>query len=198
MVKIAVTGNIGSGKTTVIKLFEQYGFPIFNSDLASRNAENDPVIVSNFLDIVGHDVLVDGEIDRNLMRERVFNDSDLLQRVNDLMIPYVKNEYLKFLNEYKEEKATIMESAIIFETYTQNKFDVVITVVADKETRIKRVLERDGISEELALAKMKNQLSDDHKVKYSDFIIINEDMPNCDNITILRKQIEQILKILNL
>jgi dephospho-CoA kinase len=198
MVKIAVTGNIGSGKTTVIKLFEQYGFPIFNSDLASRNAENDPVIVSNFLDIVGHDVLVDGEIDRNLMRERVFNDSDLLQRVNDLMIPYVKNEYLKFLNEYKEEKATIMESAIIFETYTQNKFDVVITVVADKETRLKRVLERDGISEELALAKMKNQLSDDHKVKYSDFIIINEDMPNCDNITILRKQIEQILKILNL
>ena len=198
MVKIAVTGNIGSGKTTVIKLFEQYGFPIFNSDLESRNAENDPVIVSNFLDIVGHDVLVDGEIDRNLMRERVFNDSDLLQRVNDLMIPYVKNEYLKFLNEYKEEKATIMESAIIFETYTQNKFDVVITVVADKETRLKRVLERDGISEELALAKMKNQLSDDHKVKYSDFIIINEDMPNCDNITILRKQIEQILKILNL
>jgi dephospho-CoA kinase len=198
MVKIAVTGNIGSGKTTVIKLFEQYGFPIFNSDLASRNAENDPVIVSNFLDIVGHDVLVDGEIDRNLMRERVFNDSDLLQRVNDLMIPYVKNEYLKFLNEYKEEKATIMESAIIFETYTQNKFDVVITVVADKETRLKRVLERDGISEELALAKMKNQLSDDHKVKYSDFIIINEDMPNCDNITILRKQIQQILKILNL
>lgn len=198
MVKIAVTGNIGSGKTTVIKLFEQYGFPIFNSDLASRNAENDPVIISNFLDIVGHDVLVDGEIDRNLMRERVFNDSDLLQRVNDLMIPYVKNEYLKFLNEYKEEKATIMESAIIFETYTQNKFDVVITVVADKETRLKRVLERDGISEELALAKMKNQLSDDHKVKYSDFIIINEDMPNCDNITILRKQIEQILKILNL
>jgi dephospho-CoA kinase len=198
MIKICVTGNIGSGKTTVTKLFEQYGFPIFNSDLISRNAENDPVILSNFLDIVGHDVLVDGEIDRNLMRERVFNDSNLLQRVNDLMVPYVKNEYLKFLNEYKEEKATIMESAIIFETYTQNKFDVVITVVADKETRIKRVLERDGISEELALAKMKNQLSDDHKVKYSDFIIINEDMPNCDNITILRKQIEQILKILNL
>jgi dephospho-CoA kinase len=198
MVKIAVTGNIGSGKTTVIKLFEQYGFPIFNSDLVSRDAENDPVILTNFLDIVGHDVLVDGEIDRNLMRERVFNDSNLLQRVNDLMVPYVKNEYLKFLNEYKEEKATIMESAIIFETYTQNKFDVVITVVADKETRLKRVLERDGIGEELALAKMKNQLSDDHKVKYSDFIIINEDMPNCDNITILRKQIEQILKILNL
>jgi dephospho-CoA kinase len=198
MIKIALTGNIGSGKTTVMKLFEQYGFPIFNSDLASRKAENDPVIVSNFLDIVGHDVLIDGKIDRNLMRERVFNDSNLLQQVNDLMVPYVKNEYLKFLKEYKEEKATIMESAIIFETYTQNKFDVVITVVADKETRLKRVMERDGIGEELALAKMKNQFSDDHKVKYSDFIIVNEDMPNCDNITILRKQIEQILKILNI
>lgn len=196
MIKIAVTGNIGSGKTTVIKLFEQYGFPIFNSDVASREAENDPNIVSKFLDIVGHDVLADGVIDRNLMRHRVFNDSNLLQQVNELMVPYVTNKYLDFLKEHKGEKATIMESAIIFETYNQNKFDVIITVVADKETRLKRVKERDGISEELALAKMKNQFSDDHKVKYSDFIIVNEDMPNCDNITILRKQIEQIIKII--
>lgn len=195
MIKIALTGNIGSGKTTVMKLFEQYGFPIFNSDLASREAEKDPNMISNFLDIVGHDVLVGGVIDRNLMRNRIFNDSNLLQQVNELMVPYVTKKYLKFLKEHKDEKATIMESAIIFETYTQNKFDVIITVVADKETRLKRVMKRDGIGEELALAKMKNQFSDDHKVKYSDFIIVNEDMPNCDNITILRKQIEQIIKI---
>ena len=89
MIKIALTGNIGSGKTTVMKLFEQYGFPVFNSDLASREAEKDPNMISKFLDIVGYDVLIDGVIDRNLMRNRVFNDSNLLQQVNELMVPYV-------------------------------------------------------------------------------------------------------------
>jgi dephospho-CoA kinase len=193
MIKIALTGNIGAGKSTVSKIFEEYGFPVFNSDLASREAENDPEILSKFLDIVGHDILNDGVIDRAIMRERIFNDSVMLQRVNDLMVPYVSKKYRDFLKEHKNSLITVMESAIIFEGYHQNKFDFVITVIADKETRIKRTMKRDGLSLDLVLAKMKNQLSDDFKAKQSDFIIINEDMPNCDFKMLLNKQLKPII-----
>lgn len=196
MIKIALTGNIGAGKTTVSKIFESHGIPVFNSDLAGREAEKDPEILSKFLDIIGSDVMVDGEIDRTLMRERIFNDSLMLQKVNDLMVPYVSKKYRQFLKTHKDEIATIMESAIIFEGYHQNKFDVVITVIADKETRIKRTMVRDNLSLDLVMAKMKNQLSDDFKAKQSDFIVINEDMPNCDFMLLLKKQIEPIVNFL--
>jgi dephospho-CoA kinase len=196
MIKIALTGNIGAGKTTVSKIFESHGIPVFNSDLASREAEKDPEVLSKFLDIVGADILVDGEIDRTLMRERIFNDSLMLQKVNDLMVPYVSKKYQQFLKTHKDKLATIMESAIIFEGYHQNKFDVVITVIADKDTRIKRTMVRDNLSLDLVMAKMKNQLSDDFKAKQSDFIVINEDMPNCDYMLLLEKQIEPIVNII--
>ena len=196
MIKIAITGNIASGKSTVSRIFEIFGFPVFNSDLASREAEKDPEILSKFLDIVGQDILIDGEINRTLMRERIFNDSTMLQKVNELMTPYVSKQFQKFLKEHKHKKAVIMESAIIFEGYHQNKFDMVITVVADKDTRIKRTMTRDGLSLDLVLAKMKNQLSDDFKAKNSDFIIINEDMPNCDFMMLLLKQVEPIIDII--
>jgi dephospho-CoA kinase len=196
MIKIAITGNISSGKSTVSKIFETFGFPVFNSDLASREAEKDPEILSKFLDIVGHDILVDAEINRTLMRERIFNDSTMLQKVNELMTPYVSKQFQKFVKEHKDKKAVIMESAIIFEGYHQNKFDMVITVVADKDTRIKRTMTRDGLSLDLVLAKIKNQLSDDFKARCSDFIIINEDMPNCDFMMLLLKQVEPIIDII--
>jgi dephospho-CoA kinase len=112
------------------------------------------------------------------------------------MVPYVSKKYQQFLKTHKNELATIMESAIIFEGYHQNKFDMVITVVADKDTRIKRTMTRDGLSLDLVLAKMKNQLSDDFKARYSDFIIINEDMPNCDFMMLLLKQVEPIIDII--
>lgn len=198
MIKIAITGNISSGKSTVSLIFEQHGIPVFNSDAASRDAENDPIILNKFLDIVGHDIMVEGKIDRTLMRERIFNDTIMLQKVNDLMTPYVSKRFQEFVKKHKNKKAVIMESAIIFEGYHANKFDMVITVVADKDTRIKRTMVRDGLSLDLVLAKMKNQLSDNHKAKYSDFVIINEDMPNCDYMLLLKKQVEPIINLIEI
>ena len=114
-----------------------------------------------------------------------------------MVSPYVTQAYHDFLDKHKEKKITCLESAIIFELQLQDSFDYIITVVADKNTRLERVLSRDSMSKDLTLAKMNAQLSDDYKVIMSDFIIINENLPNCNPNLILEKQVDTILKILS-
>lgn len=200
MIKVGLTGNIGAGKTTVAKIFENdYGIPVFYSDECAREAENVPHIRKQFIEIVGEEVLVDGQIDRNKLRQIVFNNKEIIEKVNQLMGPYIMEEFNKFVElKIKEgDLAVVCESAILIEKGAMNAFDVIITVVADKQTRLKRTMLRDGLSEEMVLAKMNNQLSDDEKIDYSDVVIINEDMPNTNTKLLLEKQIDLIVNILD-
>jgi len=198
MLKVGLTGSIGSGKTTVSALFEKFGIPVFNSDLAAREAEGNPEIFSKFIEIVGEEVLVDGVLDRNKMRTIIYNDKEKLAEVSAVVTPYVIKKYNEFLEKHEAAKKDIvmLESAIIFEREFHKNFDVIITVIADKETRIKRVMKRDGLSLELVEAKMANQLSDNYKAAISDYIIINEDMPNCDSMSLLHSQVKGMRELL--
>jgi dephospho-CoA kinase len=192
MIKIGLTGGISSGKTTVAKIFASHGIPVFYSDECAREAEKDVQIRKRLLDIVGEDVLVDGEIDRNKLRDIVFNNKDIIIKVNALISPYVKQSFEKFVKKHNDKNIVILESAILFEK-AETDFDFIITVVADKQTRLKRTMERDGLSEEMVLAKMNNQFDDDFKIKHSDAIIINEYMPNINMDALLKKQVNLIL-----
>jgi dephospho-CoA kinase len=113
------------------------------------------------------------------------------------MGPYIVKKFDEFVEIQKAQGwgAVILESAIIFEKDVSEMFDVIITVVADKQTRLKRTMLRDGLSEEMVLAKMNNQFSDDYKIKNSEIIIINEDMPNINTKFLLEKQVEMVIDL---
>ena len=193
MIKIGLTGSIGSGKSTVAKLFEAKGVPVFYGDEAGRTAEKDPEIRKAFLKIVGDDVLVDGEIDRAKMRARVFNDKAILAQVNA-----ISKMFRDFIEKATAdgENVVVMESAILFESQANKGFDYIVSVVADKHTRFKRVMNRDKVDESIVWAKMNVQSTDDFKVKNSDFIIVNNDFEGCDSTLLLEMQLKPILLML--
>jgi len=173
MIKVAITGGIGVGKTTVSNLFKTLGVPIFNSDASARDAERFASIQSEFKRILGDDIFVDGKLDRVRMREIIFNDVDKLKQINDVVIPFVKDDFAEFCDVNSEQPYIILESAILFETGSSKKFDYIITVTADEDKKIERTIERDGISKDIVLAKMNNQYSDEYKLHRSNFDIKN-------------------------
>ena len=173
MIKVAITGGIGVGKTTISDLFKTLGVPIFNSDLSARDAERFASIQSEFKRILGDDIFVNGKLDRPRMRSIIFNDKDKLKEINNVVIPYVSDDFAEFCNIHSEQPYIILESAILFETGSSKKFDYIITVTADEEKKIERAIERDNVSKDVVLDKINNQYSDDYKLFHSNFEIKN-------------------------
>jgi len=196
MIEIGLTGGIGSGKTTVSKIFADKGIPVFNSDLAAREAEKDPEIRRKFIDILGEEIVVDGELDRTKMRNIIFNNQEILNKVNALITPEVMKAFQKFKEGHTDKKMVVLESAIIFENKAANAFDYIVSVVADKRTRINRVMARDGLTVEMVEAKMSKQVDEVHRITNADFIIINDDGNNSGEL--LNKQVDRILDYINL
>jgi dephospho-CoA kinase len=173
MIKVAITGGISVGKTTVSNLFKRLGVPTFNSDTSARNAERFASIQSEYKRILGDDIFVNGKLDRPKMREIIFNDTDKLKQVNDLILPFVSEDFSEFCVTNSEQPYVILESAILFETGSGKKFDYIITVTADEDKKIERTMERDGVSKEVVVSKIKNQYSDEYKLHRSNFEVEN-------------------------
>lgn len=198
MVKVGLTGGIGAGKSTVAQLFKEQNVPVFNSDLCARDAEKEPSIKEGFKRILGEDIYVNDELDRSRMRQIVFNDKDKLKQVNELVTPYVKKSFEAFCEKHKDTHPIVMlESAILFENGFTNNFDYIVTVTASENTRLKRVMKRDGISVEGVLDKMKNQWPEMDKLKKSDFIVFNDTGDLIDSIDILTIQVKTIVKAMS-
>lgn len=194
MIKVGLTGGIGSGKTTVSKIFKERGIPVFNSDLCARDAERETHIQEGFKRILGDDIFVDGALDRAKMRSIIFTDKDKLQQVNKLVTPFVKTKFEQFCSDNTDHQIVMLESAILFETNTISSFDYIVTVTASENTRMTRVIKRDKCTLEETLNKMKNQLPELEKISKSDYIIINDGYDLIDSIEILAKQVDTIHK----
>lgn len=173
MIKVAITGGISVGKTTVSNLFKRLGVPTFNSDTSARNAERFASIQSEYKRILGDDIFVNGKLDRPKMREIIFNDADKLKQINNVVIPFVSEDFSEFCITNSEQPYVILESAILFETGSSKKFDYIITITADEDKKIERTMERDGVSKEVVVSKIKNQYSDEYKLHCSNFEIKN-------------------------
>lgn len=173
MIKVAITGGIGVGKTTVSNMFKTLGVPIFNSDSSARDAERFAGIQSEFKRILGDDIFINGKLDRPRMRSIIFNDKEKLKEINSVVIPYVTEDFEEFCNTNKDQPYIILESAILFETGSDKRFDYIITVTADEETKIKRAIERDNVSKEVVMDKINNQYSDEYKLHHSNFEVKN-------------------------
>ena len=175
MIKVALTGNIGSGKSTVAKIFNVIGIPVFNADIEARmlyyKDEVKDMLTPAFSDSI---LTSDGEVDTKILASIIFNDKQALQTVNDIIHPLVLEKYNNWCTANKDKPYTIHETAILFENNLQKNFDVVINVSAPEAVRLKRVMERDDVSESLVKERMANQISDKIKCKLSQFVINND------------------------
>tara|TARA_Y100000746_G_scaffold157352_1_gene135194 strand:+ start:1555 stop:2133 length:579 start_codon:yes stop_codon:yes gene_type:complete len=173
MKKVAVTGGIGTGKTTVSNLFEKIGIPVFNSDkIAKELMHNDKQLKSDIIKAFGDESYINNELNRAYLSDIVFNDETLLDKINSIVHPQVTKEFNQWLLNQKS-KYIIYESAIIFENNSEDVFDKIICVIAPEEEVISRVMKRNTFSRDKVISIISNQLPDQVKINKADYIIEN-------------------------
>jgi dephospho-CoA kinase len=173
--KIGVTGGIGSGKTTVCKVFTAIGIPVFSADNeAKKLMESDPQVMEQVNSIAGYDIYQGGTLNRAELAELIFNSRDLLERINGVVHPAVRRQFEIWYSD-QEAGYVILEAAILFETGSYKTVDRIITVIAPFEERIERVVRRNSLTREQIMERIRNQSDDEYKISRSDFVIDNSD-----------------------
>lgn len=176
--KVAITGDMGSGKSFCSSLFASLGVPVFLTDIVSKKlmAENEAVKIELGKRISRDIYNEDGTVNRDMLQFKMFEcDQQEKYRsvVSEVLYSHVKEEYDKFVDENKTAPYTLCESAILFECGWFEYFDYIIYVNAPEDVRIERVIKRSGLTPEQQKARMKNQLNPALKMRASDFVIEN-------------------------
>ena len=175
MIKIGLTGNIGSGKTWVCKVFESLGTPIYYADLEARKILNHTDTIQKIKEIFGKEVLNSAhEIDRKKLGAIVFKDAKALNELNHLIHPLLKKHFIDWCSSQKDHDYVIQEAAILFENGFDPLMDITITVAAPQDIRLMRVMERDHLSKDEVMDRMSKQWSDEKKEKAADYVINND------------------------
>lgn len=176
MLKLGITGGIGSGKTTVCRLFELLGIPVYYADDESKKLlDEDKLVKDQVIKTFGASIVNEsGIIDRKKLAAIVFNNKEQLEKLNAILHPAVGQHFENWLK--KQNTAYILkEAAILFESGAYKQVDKVVTVVAPLELKIQRTMKRDGVSQEEVERRMQLQMTDEEKIKRSDFIITNNE-----------------------
>jgi dephospho-CoA kinase len=177
---IGLTGGIGSGKTTVAKMFSTLGVPVYFADIEAKKIMHNSIEVKNKLIAeFGVDVYLNGVLNKEYLAKIIFNNKDRLSSVNNIVHPAVESDF-KLWAAKQEVPFMIQENALIFENKKQNSFDGIITVIAPIQDRIQRVMDRDELTREQILARMSTQLEDGFKAENSTFVIRNLDLKNTE------------------
>ena len=176
MLKIGITGGIGSGKSTVCRVFIALGIPVFEADLIAKELMNtNQEIHKKLVNLFGASVYhSDHTVDRKYLAGIVFNNPSLLAQLNEIVHPVVRETFFSWC---KKQQSTyiIHEAAILFESGFYKMMDKTIAVVTSENERIQRVMKRDGLTLELVKERIKNQWTDDERIKLADFVIGNND-----------------------
>ena len=176
MIIVGLTGGIGSGKSTVAKMFRELKVPVYDSDEeAKKLMVSSKKVKKSILELLGKGAYKDDVLDRELIAGKVFKDPELLQQLNAIVHPAVRAHFLKWVQK-KAVPYVIQETALIFENGVQDKYDYTLLITSPKEIRLQRVMDRDGVSEQQVLERMKNQIADDEKMHLADFFIENVDL----------------------
>jgi dephospho-CoA kinase len=175
LLKLGVTGGIGSGKTSVCKVFTVLGIPVFSTDRIAREImDGDENIIRQINSIAGRDMYSNGALDRMALASLIFNNSSLLEKVNSLVHPLV----FKRFSEWEKNQTSpyvIMEAAILIESGASKLVDKIATIVAPEEERLSRVTQRSKLSRHQVLERMMNQMNDEARIKLSDYVIYNSE-----------------------
>jgi dephospho-CoA kinase len=175
MIKLGLTGGIGSGKSTIAKIFEILGVPVFNSDIEAKKLYvTDLVLKSAIIEKFGNEAYLDsGEINRQFMISRIFGNKQMLEDLNSIVHPRVKLCFDNWVKTFSNLPLLIKEAAILFESGANTQVDKTLLVVAPIDLRINRVIERDKLTREKVIERMNNQLSQEELIKKADFVIDN-------------------------
>lgn len=191
MIKVGITGGIGSGKTYVCKLLELMNFSVFYSDAEAKKIQDkDQYVRGKLIEFFGKEAYTEDGLNRKFIAGIIFNNPAAKKQLEEIIHPKVANAFNDWCDEKAntDERIVFIESAILYESGFDSLVDKVILVYADEETRIVRSMQRDGVSRETIEKRIKNQSSDKDKRLKADFIIHN----NPDNL--VNKQIIEIIK----
>ena len=173
MIKVGLTGGIGSGKTTVANFFSELGIPVYNADLEAKKIMNSSALVKKkLIKAFGKEAYIKGKLNSTFLASIVFKDKSKLDIINNIIHPEVGKDFLSWVKK-QEAPYVIEESAILFENDLIGHFDYIITVTAPVEVRINRIIKRDQSSKEEILLRMSSQWDDKKKIELSDYIIHN-------------------------
>ena len=175
MIKVGLTGTIGSGKSIVALIFEKLGVPVYYADRQARKFLSEKGVKTELQKMFGPDIFdKNGEVQRALLAEKVFNNQENLEALNNLIHPLVKNDFDTWLEEHSTSAYVIQEAAILFESGFNRYFDKVIVVDAPMELCISRVIQRDGVTSRMVEDRMNQQWTREEKNSLADFIIVND------------------------
>jgi len=170
---IGLTGGIGSGKTSVAKLLEQKGFPVYYSDDQAKNIVNiDFELKNKIISLLGEEAYLDGTYNRKFVADKVFNDAELLDQLNHVIHPAVRFDFEKWVAAQTSE-FVFKETALLFELKLNEQCYKSLLVTADDNLRIKRTMDRDNKTYREIETIMQNQMPEKDKAKLADFIIYN-------------------------
>lgn len=188
---IGITGSIGTGKSTVSNYLISKGYSVVDADKISKGAYN---IGSNgykaILEVFGVEILnSNGEVDRKKIKKIVFDNSNMLQRLNMAIHPIIINEIEKEIEILLESQNVVfLDAPLLIETELHKKVDKIIVVVCDKNEQINRIIKRDKITADMAISIINSQMSIDEKLKFADYIVYNN-----STIENLYSQVDEII-----
>ena len=175
MIKIGLTGGIGSGKSTVAKLFEVLGAPVYYADDAAKRLMNeDEILKQQVQKEFGKEAYTNGSLNRKYISDIVFANPEKLDLLNSIVHPATLKDAEEWMNK-QTTPYTIKEAALIFESGAQEQLDYVIGVSAPTPLRIQRTIQRDNITREEVIARMNKQIDETIKMRLCDFVITNDE-----------------------
>lgn len=191
MLRLGVTGGIGSGKSTVCKIFGRLGIPVYDADSRAKwLVENDPGLRKAIIAEFGEESFKDELYNRSYISSIVFNDAKRLLLLNEIIHPVVFADWADFCRNHGQHPYIIKEAAIMFETESARTVDKIVLVHSPEELRIARLMERDGADEATVRQKMSRQMGEEERLKLTDLVIYNDNEHSLvDQVMALHKRI---------
>ncbi len=175
MLKVGITGGIGTGKTVIAKIFETLGVPVYYADTAAKKIINtNPIVRENIIQHFGPESYLNGKLNTPYISGIVFKNKEELKTLNNITHPIVIQDSQNWLLQQQAPYA-LKEAALLFESGSYKELDVIIGITSPLDTRIERVMKRDNISREAVLEKMEKQMDEEEKMAKCDFVIYNND-----------------------
>lgn len=174
MIKVGLTGNIGSGKSTAARIFETLGVPVYHADAEAKKMLSDPEVSADIRNHFGLEVFISGSVDRKALANLVFGDPRELEKLNSIIHPRVRQDLMAWIERHSDHDYVIQEAAILFESGFNTFFDKCIVVACPEDIAIKRVITRDRVSEKEVAERLKNQWPEGKKKALADYVINND------------------------